>query len=249
VFAPGTPEQAFYLTNKAFELSEKYQIQAIIIFDQYLADAEWTYEGFDLDKITFHDYRLRGDRLNALQEYKRHAYTATGVSPLGVPGESKHLVVTDSDEHGEEGHIIEDAETRVRMVHKRLFQKLPLIKKEMSPPFLYGDSHPEIVITGWGSTYGVMKEAVDLLSKGMKIAMLHFSEIWPFPETEKFDYLSLLENARMTICIENNAGGQFAKLMRAETGYEFTAKINKYDGRPFILEGLTEEIDAHFRRL
>ncbi|MFA6054356.1 MAG: 2-oxoacid:acceptor oxidoreductase subunit alpha [Thermodesulfovibrionales bacterium] len=249
VFAPGTPEQAFYLTNKAFELAEKYQIQAIIIFDQYLADAEWTYEGFDLDKITFHDYRVRGDRLNALQEYKRHAYTATGVSPLGIPGESKHLVVTDSDEHSEEGHIIEDAETRVKMVHKRLFRKLPLIKKEMSPPFLYGDSHPEIVITGWGSTYGVMKEAVDLLSKGMKIAMLHFSEIYPFPETEKFDYLSLLENARMTICIENNAGGQFAKLMRAETGYEFTAKINKYDGRPFILEGLTGEIDAHFRRL
>ncbi len=249
VFAPGTPEQAFYLTNKAFELAEKYQIQAIIIFDQYLADAEWTYEGFDLDKITFHDYRVRGDGLNALQEYKRHAYTATGVSPLGIPGESKHLVVTDSDEHGEEGHIIEDAETRVKMVHKRLFLKLPLIKKEMSPPFLYGDSQPEIVITGWGSTYGIMKEAVDLLSKGMKIAMLHFSEIYPFPETEKFDYLSLLKNARMTICIENNAGGHFAKLMRAETGYEFTEKINKYDGRPFILEGLTGEIDAHFRRL
>jgi len=56
VFAPGTPEQALYQTNKAFELTEKYQIQAIIIFDQYLADAEWTYEGFDLDKITFHDY-------------------------------------------------------------------------------------------------------------------------------------------------------------------------------------------------
>ena len=94
-----------------------------------------------------------------------------------------------------------------------------------------------------------MKEAVDLLSKQMKIAMLHFSEIYPFPGTEKLDYLSLLENARMTICIENNATGQFAKLMRAETGYEFTERINKYDGRPFILEGLTVEIDAHFRRL
>ena len=249
VFAPGNPEQAFFLTNKAFELAEKYQIQAVIIFDQYLGDAEWTYEGFDLGKTSFHDYRVRGDALKALDDYKRHAYTESGVSPLGVPGDSTHLVVTDSDEHSEEGHIIEDAETRIKMVHKRLFQKMPLITKEMSPPLLYGDSHPEAVIVGWGSTYGVMKEAIDMLSKEKKIAMLHFSEIYPFPGTEKFDYLALLKNAQTTICIENNATGQFAKLLRAETGYEFVAKINKYDGRPFILEELAGEIDAHIRRL
>ena len=249
VFAPGNPEQAFFLTNKAFELAEKYQIQSFIIFDQYLGDAEWTYEGFDLGKITFHDYRLRGDALKALDDYKRHAYTESGISPLGVPGDSSHLVVTDSDEHSEEGHIIEDAETRIKMVHKRLFQKMPLITKEMSPPFMYGDSQPEAVIVGWGSTYGVMKEAVDMLSKEKKIAMLHFSEIYPFPGTEQLDYLALLKNAQTTICVENNATGQFAKLMRAETGYEFAAKINKYDGRPFILEELAGEIDAHVRRL
>ena len=224
VFAPGNPEQAFFLTNKAFELAEKYQIQSFIIFDQYLGDAEWTYEGFDLGKTTFHDYRVRGDALKALHDYKRHAYTESGVSPLGVPGDSTHLVVTDSDEHSEEGHIIEDAETRVKMVHKRLFQKMPLITKEISPPLLYGDPHPEVVIVGWGSTYGVMKEAIDILSKEKKIAMLHFSEIYPFPGTEQLDYLALLKNAQTTICIENNATGQFAKLMRAETGYEFTCK-------------------------
>jgi len=249
VFAPGNPEQAFFLTNKAFELAEKYQIQTFIVFDQYLADAEWTYEGFDLGKIEYHDYRLRGDALRALGGYKRHAYTESGVSPLGVPGDSSHLIVTDSDEHSEEGHIIEDAETRVQMVHKRLFQKMPLIYKEISSPMLYGEPNPEVVITGWGSTYGVMKEAVDIFSKEKKIAMLHFSEIYPFPGTEKLDYLALLKNARITICIENNATGQFARLMRAETGYEFQARINKYDGRPFILEQLAEEIDAHIRRL
>jgi 2-oxoglutarate/2-oxoacid ferredoxin oxidoreductase subunit alpha len=249
VFAPGNPEQALYLTSKAFELAEKYQIQAFIVFDQYLGDAEWTYERFDLGKITFHDYRLRGDALKTLSAYKRHAYTGNGVSPMGVPGDSTHLIVTDSDEHNEEGHMIEDAETRIKMVHKRLFQKMPLIQKEISPPLLYGNAQPEAVIVGWGSTYGMMKEAVDILSKEKKIAMLHFSEIYPFPGTEEFDYLALLRNARITICIENNATGQFAKLMRAETGYKFTAKIHKYDGRPFMLEELAGEIDAHIRRL
>ena len=94
-----------------------------------------------------------------------------------------------------------------------------------------------------------MKEAVDALSKDKNIAMLHFSEINPFPLTDKFDYLKVLKNAKRAICIENNATGQFARLMRAETGFEFKAKINKYDGRPFLLENLIGEIDAHIGRL
>ena len=249
VFAPGTPEQAFYLTNKAFDIAERFQVPVIILTDQYLADSQWTFEGFDLGKIKYIDYRLRGDAFKNLSEYKRHAYTESGVSHLGVPGDSKHMVVTDSDEHDEQGHIVEDAETKIKMVEKRLFKKLPLIKKEIEPPFFYGDNKPEIVIIGWGSTYGVMKEAVDALSKNRRIAMLHFSEIYPFPLIEKFDYLSILNNAKLAICIENNATGQFARLMRAETGYAFKAKINKYDGRPFTLDNLLGELNAHIRRL
>ena len=242
VFAPGTPEQAFYLANKAFDIAEKYQIPVIILFDQHLADSQWTFESFDLSRIKYVDYRLRGDAFKNLSEYKRHAFTETGVSPLGIPGDSKHLVVTDSDEHDDEGHIIEDSETRIKMVQKRLFKKLPLIKQEIEPPALYGNNQPEMLLLGWGSTYGVMKEAVDELSKTKSIALLHFSEIYPFPLSEKFDYLTLLNNTKLTICIENNATGQFARLMRAETGYEFKYKINRYDGRPFTVESLIEQI-------
>lgn len=242
VFAPGTPEQAFYLTNKGFDLAEKYQIPVIIIFDQYLGDTQWTYEGFDLGRIRYKDYRLRGEELQRLTEYKRHLFTESGVSPMAVPGDSRHLVVTDSDEHDEEGHIIEDAETRVRMMDKRLIKKLPLIRSEIEPPALYGKSSPETVIVGWGSNYGLMKESVDLLSRDRSIAMLHFSEVYPFPSTDRFDYMSILNNAKTSICIENNATGQFARLIRAETGYEFKHRVSKYDGRPFLLEELVEEI-------
>lgn len=241
IFAPGTPEQAFYLTNKAFDIAEKYQVPAFIIFDQYLADSEWTFKGFDLRKTTYRDYRMRADKLKELSSYKRHALTETGVSPLGIPGDSKHLITTDSDEHDEEGHIIEDAETRVKMVEKRLLRKLPLIRQEIDAPFLYGSGQPEIVIAGWGSTFGVMKEVTDILSKDKNIAMLHFSEIYPFP-AGKSDYLKVLENAKLSVCIENNATGQFASLMRTETGYEFKARINKYDGRPFTVEGLLDSL-------
>lgn len=242
VFAPGTPEQAFYLTNKAFDIAEKYQIPAFILFDQYLADSAWTFRGFDLSKIKYNDYRLRSDVFKNLQSYKRHAFTESGVSPLAIPGDAKHLVVTDSDEHNEEGHIVEDAETRIKMVQKRLLNKIPLIRQEMSQPILYGADKPDIVIVGWGSTYGVMKEAVDELAKARSIAMLHFCEIYPFPSSPEF--LQILNKAKKAMCIENNATGQFARLMRAETGYEFKHRINKYDGRPFLIEDLIGEINA-----
>jgi 2-oxoglutarate ferredoxin oxidoreductase subunit alpha len=58
-------------------------------------------------------------------------------------------------------------------------KKLPLIKAEINPPSLCGSDTPDAVIVGWGSTYGVMKEAVDRLS-AHNIAMLHFSELYPF---------------------------------------------------------------------
>ena len=249
VFAPGTPEQAFHLTNKAFDIAEKYQIPVIIMTDQYLADSQWTFDGFDLKKVSYTDYRLRGDAFGDFSGYKRHAFTDNGVTPMGVPGEAGHPVVTDSDEHDEEGHIVEDAGTRIKMMNKRLFRKLPALAREIEPPVLYGDAEPEIVIAGWGSTYGIMKEAVDMLSGDKKIAMFHFSEIYPFPSTDKLDYLNLLRSAKLSICIENNATGQFARLMRTETGYEFDQRINRYDGRPFLLEQLAGEIDAIIGRL
>ncbi len=144
IFEPGTPEQAFYLTNKAFELAEKYQIPVFIQSDQYLVDTEWTYEHFDLERLIYKDYRLRQKDLEGVEDYKRFKYTDTGISPLAVPGESgKHLVVADSDEHDEEGHIIEDGETRIKMVQKRLLKKMPLIRKEIEAPLLYGDSSPK----------------------------------------------------------------------------------------------------------
>jgi 2-oxoglutarate ferredoxin oxidoreductase subunit alpha len=243
VFAPGTPEQAFYLTNKAFEMAEKYQVPSFILFDQYLGDSTWTYDGFDMKKIIYNDYRLRGEKFQQEERYRRHMFTETGVSPLGVPGESEHLVVTDSDEHDEEGHITEDAKTRIKMVRKRLFNKLPLIRSEMAPPMLYGNDKPDTVLVGWGSVYGVMKEAVDILAHDKNIALLHFSEIYPFPSGDSFDYLAILEDADITVCVEQNATGQLARLMRAETGFSFDRQVLRYDGRPFTVETLLGELD------
>ena len=242
IFAPGSPEQAFSLTLKAFDISQKYQVPVFVMTDQYLADTQWTLDSLPIDSIVVNEYRAGGSELDVLAEYNRHAFTRSGVSPFGIPGRTRHLVVTDSDEHSEAGHIIEDAATRKRMVEKRLFLKSADIKKEISPPLFIGHRSPEVVLISWGSTYGIVREAVEMMSRKMKIAMLHFSELYPLPDTDKLNYIKVLSDAGRTICIENNATGQFARLLKAETGHEVTDTILRYDGRPFTVEELMEDL-------
>lgn len=242
IFAPGSPEQAFFLTNKAFDLAEKYQVPSFVLFDTYLSDSQWTYRGFDLSRLRNTDYRLRGGRFAQLPDYKRYGDARNGVMPLAVPGDGKHLVIADSDEHDESGHLTEDAALRIKMTKKRLFNKLPDMIREIAPPFLYGDHQPDIVLACWGSLYGLVREAVDALASSYGIAMLHFSELYPFPSTDRLDYLGLLRNARLTLCVEQNATGQLSRLMKTETGFEFSEHVLKYDGRPFMVEELVKEL-------
>jgi len=244
IFAPGSPEEAFYLTNKAFDLSQRFQVPVFILTDQYLADTQWTYEGFNPERLVYTDYRRISAPAEDGKKYLRHLFTENGISPFEIPGVSERLVVTDSDEHDERGHLIEDRNIRIKMVQKRYFLKKQAIATHINGPLFYGSKDPETVIVGWGSTYGIMKEAVDILSEQKSIAMLHFSEIYPFPEKEKFDYLDVLRKARKTVSIEQNATSQFARLMKTETGYSFTDNINKYDGRPFLVEELAGEING-----
>lgn len=245
LLAPGTAEQAFYLTNKAFDLAEKYQVPVIILTDQYLADSQWSYEKLNLSQLIYKDYRLKGEALENLRDYQRHVLTESGISPLAVPGEARHLVVTDSDEHDEAGHITEDALIRTKMVEKRLFKKISLIRKEIEPPIIYGHIEPEVVLICWGSQYGVVKEVIDHLSDDYPMAMLHFKEIYPFPEDE--NWLKIFKNKKLIISIEQNATNQLAKLLTMETGIKIDKHINRFDGRPFTLDDLKEKVDAYLR--
>jgi len=240
IFAPGTPRQALMLTNKAFDLAERFQVPVFVLLDQYLGDSQWTYSPEDLDPSGIHytDYRLRQD---IPESYKRHALTGDGISPLAVPGRGTHLVVTDSDEHDEEGHLIEDAKTRIRMMDKRLTRKLPAIDKAISGPVHYGHDNSEVLLACWGSSYGPVKEAVDSLNEfGTRAAMLFFSELYPLPSG---NWIDKLEQAERTVMVEGNATGQFARLIRAETDFQFNDIITRFDGRPFTPDYILGRLD------
>ncbi|MDD5038360.1 MAG: 2-oxoacid:acceptor oxidoreductase subunit alpha [Dehalococcoidales bacterium] len=230
VIAPATIEETFWLTVKSFNLAEKYQLPVIILTDHYLVSSYATVDRFDISKVTIDRGLLYSNEEAGQAEYKRHQITESGISPRAFPGLGEALVVTDSDEHDEAGHIIEDANMRTMMMDKRL-RKLSGLKSEANPPQVYGPSTAETTLIGWGSTYGAIQEAVDILGKeGASINSLHLSELSPFPSEAVSDVLSRAHN---TYVIENNASGQLARLIREHTGIKVKGTILKYDGRPF----------------
>ena len=244
VLAPATTEGAFWTTIKAFNLAEKYQTPVIVLTDHHLATAYKTVAKFNLKEVEIdRGALLSAEEASRIADYRRHLVTDSGISPRALPGQVKALVVTDSDEHDEAGHMIEDAETRNQQNNKRL-RKFNGMRTEIGAPIHHEQPGAELTLIGWGSTYGAISEAVQMLKRnGVKANHLHFTELWPFP-TEKV--IPTLNKGTKSIVIENNATGQLAQLIRRETGCKVNSHILKYDGRPFspqyILTALKKEV-------
>ncbi|MBI5778432.1 MAG: 2-oxoacid:acceptor oxidoreductase subunit alpha [Planctomycetes bacterium] len=234
IFTPGNAQQCFYLTAHAFQIAEKYQIPVFVLTDQYLADSYQDFEPFDISRIDATRYIMTDGELSSVKEYKRHALTPSGISPRALPGQSQHLVITDSDEHTEDGHLTEDLQVRTQMVDKRL-RKYEALSKEVIAPSLEANTKAKTILVSWGSNYGVVKEAAQALD----YAALHFQQVWPFP---KDDFLRLTQGAQRIIVIENNATGQLARLIKSQTGLTNISSINKYNGLPFTTDELTAKI-------
>ncbi|MFC2047858.1 2-oxoacid:acceptor oxidoreductase subunit alpha [Chloroflexota bacterium] len=230
ILAPATVEEAFHSIIKAFNLAEKYQTPVFVLTDHHLATSYATVARFDLNQVEIDRGKLLSDEeVNKLTDYKRHLVTDSGVSPRALPGQGKALVVTDSDEHDEAGHMIEDGETRNQQHLKRL-RKQDALSKEIGAPRFHKVPNAKYTLVGWGSTYGAIKEASDTLnSQGIAVNVLHLSEIWPFPAEA---IASALNNGTKSIAIEGNATAQLAQLIRRETGHVVNGSILKFDGRP-----------------
>jgi 2-oxoglutarate ferredoxin oxidoreductase subunit alpha len=233
ILAPGTIQDCFYLAQKAFDLADRYQIPVFILTDQYLLESHYNIPSLDPAKIVLKKYFVE-----TRQGYKRYQLTESGLSPRGIPGFGEGLVVLDSDEHDEDGHITEDLDLRTKMVNKR-FKKLDLLKKDVMPPELVGPENFETLIIGWGSTYHAVREALGRLGREDS-AFLHFKQVYPLhPDT-----VACIKKAKKTVIVENNGTAQFGKLIRMQTGFEMDRKILKYSGLPFSADELETELKS-----
>lgn len=229
IFAPGSIEQAFSVTQKAFDLADKYQIPVIILADQLFLDSYYTTKSSEIKLVESRNYFIKTKKA-----YQRYQLTKDGVSPRGIPGYGNGLVYVDSDEHTEEGLITEDFNCRINMVKKRL-KKLEYILKESITPEFFGYKNYKYLFVAWGSNYHVMKEALCHIND-KDFAFLHFSQVYPLNKTVK----KYFEAAKKIIVVENNATSQFAGLLKKELNITTDTSILKYNGLPFSVEEMTQ---------
>ena len=241
VLSPGNARDGFWAMVKAFNLAEKYQTPVIVLTDHQMADSYYTVDPFNLAEVTIErgEWLCDDDAERLGADYKRYAYTDSGVSPRSLPGVHRALVSADSDEHSEAGHIIEDAETRRSMVEKRL-RKHAGLAGETGAPLSVRAEGADLTLVSWGSGNGPATEAAGILAgRGCLVNTLQLTELWPFPAVKVKDEL---EKGGKVIVAESNATGQLARLIRAETGIEAGFRVNRYDGRPLSAEYIVEQV-------
>jgi len=240
VLAPGSPEEAFDLAQRAMDLAEEFQVPAILLTDQYLADTvvDVDPDAFSLRPVRRHIVRGNSVLRDREGKYLRYSRSESGISPMAVPGEPGITVVVDSDEHTEDGHITEDHATRVRMVEKRL-RKGALLAGRTVPPLFAGPPKGDLLLIGFGSTREVIEETRGILAgEGRYAAAVHLRQVWPFPAKE---IAEIAPRYGSVLTVENNATGQLARLIRRECGVRVDGTISRYDGLPFTPPELASE--------
>ena len=245
VVAPKNSADAFSTVAELFNLVDRAQCPGIIISDLLISEGTFT---VDPDLIDLQPAIDRGAFLvDPLPNgnYLRYAYTESGISPRAVPGYEGYVHVVATDEHDEDSVLISDEFThphkRRKMVEKRA-RKFRGVAADVPPPTLEGPPDAEVTLVGWGSTDGVIREAVGVLAERGVVAN-HLSIKWIVPFHDEV-VGGILSRSKRVLIVENNHSGQFARYLRSETGFSAHGHIRKYDGEPFmphhVVEGVLE---------
>ena len=247
IVAPRDALDAFNTVPELFNLCDQAQCPGIVLSDLLISEGTFS---VDPDAIDMNVDIDRGELItegSKADGYQRYVDTDSGISPRALPGIEGHVHVVATDEHDEDGVLISDEFTnphkRRKMVEKRA-RKFQSVAVQIAPPQLEGPEDADVTLIGFGSTYGAITEAMELLEReGVSANHLHVKWLVPFPAQYM---VSVVSRAKTPIVIENNYSGQFYRYLRSETGLTIEHHIRKYDGEPFmphhIVDGVRESI-------
>lgn len=244
VIAPGDAEECFYLTGKAFNLAEKYQIPVIMLLDKYLSESHFGTLEIDAKKISVERGDLISGQKDLKEGFKRYELKPGGVSARPVLGLKGAEYIANTDEHDEYGFSEESASNRKNMMDKR-FIKINELIKDIPAPRKYGPEDASVTILSWGSCKGPILEALKVLNqKNQKANLIHFNYLYPF-NVEEFN--KLIKRVSRSVVVENNKTSQLSKLIMLNTGFKIKNRILKYSGRQFlpneIIHGVEETLN------
>jgi 2-oxoglutarate/2-oxoacid ferredoxin oxidoreductase subunit alpha len=241
VLAPADVEDCFYTAIEAVNLARRYSVPVIILSDQAIATRIEAFSEPDLEKLC---QDISPD-LAPRAEHKPYDLAAPdGITRHAVPGtrilNGKYPIVTGL-EHNEMGHPTGSPKLHAQMVAKRR-RKLQALGEGLPVPKVYGPSEGNVLLVGWGSTQGPIREAVDRArAAGDSVSSVHIRYINPLPPG--------LENIfagfnHVLVTEMNDEGlygyGQLAALLRARFCDPKIRGLNKTDGLTFKVREIVE---------
>jgi len=249
IVAPTTIPDCFKTVPQLFNLVDKFQCPGIVLSDLLLSEGRSSVDPAELDFNVAID---RGDviGLNGAAPplnggYKRYAINDSGISPRALPGTPgfEHVVAT--DDHDEDGVLISDEFTnphKRQAMHEKRMRKMASILPLIEAPKLWGAADAAVTLVGWGSTQGVIREAIQqLANEGITANQLQIKWLVPLHGAE---IVAALSKQKKVIIVENNYSGQFERYLRSETGFSAHGHIRKYDGEPFMPHHIVDGVKA-----
>lgn len=224
VLAPINVEDSFYIMVKAFNLSEKYQLPAIVLTDASLSlrtEAFKTPSVKDLKIINRWIYKKEEDkegRFIRAGRFLRYAlFTEDGITPMGIPGDKNAIHAITGLERQENSDPRNRPDIRTYQMNKRMKKLEKLLREdyedliEIDAPY----NNADIGLITWGLTASAAKEAIyRLRSAGLKINAMYPRILWPI---DKDIFESFSKTSKKILIPESNYSGQLASLLRDKT--------------------------------
>jgi 2-oxoglutarate ferredoxin oxidoreductase subunit alpha len=249
IVAPTTIADCFAIVPRLFNLVDRFQCPGIILSDLLLSEGRSSIDPAELDfnvPIERGDLiGLNGDGPPADGRFQRYRLTENGISPRALPGTPGYTHVVATDEHDEDGVLISDEFTdphKRQAIHEKRMRKMEGVLPLLEAPALHGPADARVTLVGWGSTEGVIREAIEQLGADGVIAN-NLQIRWLVP-LHADAILAALSASQTVIIVENNYSGQFARYLRSETGFAADGHIRKYDGEPFMPHHIADGVKA-----
>ena len=235
VVTPDSVQEIYSETIRSFDLSEKFRVPVVLMFDQVIGHLLETVELADPKKLKTAERKLaRGNKDN----YEPYAITKDAVPPMARPGDGMRIHTTGLT-HAENGYPTQDTETVIRNMG-RLLNKLEINKKEIEKFECIDTDDAEYLIIAIGISARAARCAVKILrDKGVKAGLFRPITLWPFPEEA---YQATAAKAKAAVVPEMNAGQLVLEIDRLSPDACRVEGINKIDGEPITPEEIVTRI-------
>lgn len=235
VLAAASPTDCFDMAYWASKIALERVMPVILLTDGYIANGSSAWRIPDLDQypaITPHDIsQYTGNEWNSA--LRNDETMVRYWAEAGLEGYTHRIGGLEKD--FKTGAISTDAANHQKMTDVRQ-QKVDKVADIIPQLELIGGEDAELLVVGWGGTYGHLREAVEKMNAlGHKVALAHFRFISPLPKNTE----SILRKFKNIIVAELN-NGQFAGYLVDKIPGLQVSRYNKVEGQPFAVSELIE---------